>query len=207
MNLADNNLFAPASNSFARESQNGHFNILYHGTLAHRYGIDFLLRAVEIALREALNIKLTVHGRGDYLEVLRQLSDELKLGDHIKFSDQYLPIEQLPALISDANVGVVPYRRDVFTDGILPTKLMEYAAMGVPAIVARTPVIASYFDETMVEFFPAENVEELAKCIVSLYRDRQRLNELATNIQKFNSNYNWPKQKKGYIALVRELSN
>src|SRR5438874_8438514 len=32
------------------------------------------------------------------------------------------------------------YRRDVFTDGILPTKLLEYVALGIPAIVARTTV-------------------------------------------------------------------
>ena len=76
--------------------------------------------------------------------------------------------------------GLVPYRRDVFTDGILPTKLMEYAALGIPTVVARTPSISAYFDETMVEFFTAEDVEELAHYIRTLYYDQARLNERLT---------------------------
>jgi glycosyltransferase involved in cell wall biosynthesis len=147
-----------------------------------------------------------VHGRGEYLEDLCRLAQELGLSDHIQFSDHYVPTAEMPKLIVAADVGVVPYRRDVFTDGILPTKLMEYAALGMPAIVARTPCIEAYFDETMVDYFTAEDIEDLARCIQSLYHNSAHLRDIAQNIQKFNECYSWTTHQNVYVNLIKELT-
>lgn len=101
------------------------------------------------------------------------MAKELDLLDkHVHFSTKVLPVADLPDLIRSADVGLAPYRRDVFTDGIVPTKLMEYAALGMPAIAARTTAIEGYFKDTMVEFFTPGDVEDLARCIFRLYSDR-----------------------------------
>ena len=60
---------------------------------------------------------------------------------------------QLPPLIAQADAGVVPNRNDLFTDTLLPTKLLEYVALDTPVIAARTRTIAAYFDDSMVRFF------------------------------------------------------
>jgi glycosyltransferase involved in cell wall biosynthesis len=145
-----------------------------------------------------------VHGRGEYLEALRQLTQELGISDHIHFSDNFVPTPEMPKLISAADVGVVPYRRDVFTDGILPTKLMEYAARHTCHRNARPA--SAYFDESMVEFFTAEDIEDLARCIQSLYHDREHLSDIARSIQKFNIRYNWTSHQMVYVNLIKELT-
>lgn len=119
----------------------------------------------------------------------------------------YYPVSELPGFIPSADVGIVPYRRDIFTDGILPTKLMEYTALGVPAIVARTPAIEAYFDNTMVEFFTAGNVKELATAIRNLYQNQTRLQTLVQQSDKFNQCYNWTKQAADYTTLVEKLGS
>jgi glycosyltransferase involved in cell wall biosynthesis len=205
MNVADSKLFRRDAIE-VRSSQDGRFHLFYHGTLAQRYGIDLALRAVARLRHELPDVHLTIHGRGEFLGDLRRLAQELELGECVRFSTDYMPMEELPALIASANLALVPYRRDVFTDGILPTKLMEYAALGIPAIVARTPGISAYFDKTMVEFFTAEDVEELARCIQTLYHNRTRLDGLAHHIQKFNQRYNWASQKVEYVNLVKGLA-
>ncbi|HID61152.1 MAG TPA: glycosyltransferase, partial [Anaerolineae bacterium] len=135
-----------------------------------------------------------------------RMADELNLRENLVQFRPAVPAEQLPPLIAAADVGVVPYRDDVFTDSLLPTKLMEYAALGLPAIAARTTAIASYFDETMVQFFAPGDVEDLARCILTLYSDRKRLAQLAQGIEKFNRRYNWPAQSAEYVRLVDQLA-
>jgi glycosyltransferase involved in cell wall biosynthesis len=182
------------------------FQLLYHGTLAQRYGVDLTLKALAQVRRDLPDVRLTIHGRGDTLDDLRSLAKLLELNGAVTFSTEYVPTADLPRLIVSADVGLVPYRRDVFTDGILPTKLMEYAALGRPAIVARTPAISAYFDESMVEFFTADDVDELADRIRALYRDRARLDELSRNIQRFNQRYSWAQQRVEWINLAWRLA-
>jgi glycosyltransferase involved in cell wall biosynthesis len=76
----------------------------------------------------------------------------------------------------------------------------------LPSIVARTSAISAYFDETMVQFFTPGDVEELARCILTLYSDRARLAQLAQGVEKFNQHYNWAKLGAEYVALVERLS-
>jgi glycosyltransferase involved in cell wall biosynthesis len=206
MNLADDRVFRPISGISSADRDDRRFRLIYHGTLARRYGIDLALRALDLVRREIPEVHLTVHGLGEYLEPLLHLAGELGLNGHVTFSTQRVPTAELSRLITSADVGIVPYRRDVFTDGILPTKLMEYAALGIPAIVGRTPTISGYFDETMVEFFTAGDVEDLARCIRTLYQNRSRLEELGRNIQGFNQHYNWSSHKIEYVNLVKRLA-
>jgi glycosyltransferase involved in cell wall biosynthesis len=204
MNVADSRIFRPDCGSF-QPSWDNCFRLFYHGNLTDRYGVDIALHAVARLRDDLPDIRLTLHGRGGFLEHLQRLAEELELGDYVSFSTEYIPIEELPCLIACADLALVPYQSDVFTDGILPTKLMEYAALGVPAVVARTPAVEAYFDETMVQFFTPGDLEDVTRCIEELYQDRDRLAALAENIQRFNQQHNWTVEAARYVDLVDRL--
>lgn len=205
MNVADSRYFNQAVKSQVKNRPKA-FHLIYHGILVQRYGIDLVLRAFAIVKKELPDIELTIHGRGNYMEALMALAEDLNLGDSVHFSTTLLPLEDLPKLILSADVGLVPYHRDIFTDGILPTKLMEYTALGIPAIVARTPGIAAYFDDTMVEFFTPDNIDDLVKCIKNLYYNQDRLKTLANNTAKFNQKYSWSSQITAYTQLIETIT-
>jgi len=201
MNLPDPAIYGP---TVAAPHADGPFTLVYHGTLTERYGLDVALRAVAIA-RQELPLRLIIHGHGDLAEALPGLAAELGVADHVEFSTKRLPSEELPALLRRADAAVVPYRRDIFTDGILPTKLMEYVALGIPAIVSRTPVVEEYFDDSMVRFVPADDVEALAGAMVELGRDPAKRAEIARNAARFSERHAWPRTAAEYVAMVREL--
>jgi len=51
-----------------------------------------------------------------------------------------LPAADIPALLADASVCLMPYRQDVFNDTVFPVKLVEYMAAGKP--IVSTPIAA-----------------------------------------------------------------
>jgi glycosyltransferase involved in cell wall biosynthesis len=206
MNLADPRIFRPLCAQDVPPENNGRFRLFYHGSLPKRYGLDLVLQAMDRVRRQIPGIHLTIVGEGEHLESLKRMAEDLDLNErHVQFKE-IVPAEQLPPLIAAADIGVVPYRDDVFTDSLLPTKLMEYALMGLPCIVACTSAISIYFDETMVQFFTPNDHDDLARCILTLYSDRERRAELARGIQQFNRQHSWTAQRAEYVQLVGKLA-
>jgi glycosyltransferase involved in cell wall biosynthesis len=206
MNVADSRMFfreAPATEDAPDKSG---FELIYHGTFTYRYGLDLMIRALAEVRPSIPGVHLTLLGQGDAREPLIKLVEELKLEECVHFSPRTYRIEQLPPLIRQADVGIVANRNDVFTDGLLPTKMMEYVALGTPVIAARTSTISAYFDDDMVQFFEPGNVASLAQSIIILHSDPQRLAELKANSDKFNQTYRWDDLAANYVAIVDALN-
>lgn len=204
MNVADDHIFFPNNNKHDQTSPRNEFKLVYHGTLTERYGLDLALRAIDIVRHEIPGIHLKLIGRGDYVPILQQMIDELGINQYVSVDGLHLA-EELPGIIQSCDLGIVPYRNDIFTDGLLPTKLMEYAALGMPAIAARTTAIQAYFTDTNVEFFEPGNVEDLSRVIKYLYHNPDRLDQLAQGCQNFNTQYNWTKISAEYLGIVDNI--
>ena len=206
MNVPDDRLFhRNISCQTAGQNDDNTFCLIYHGVQSYRHGLDILLHAIHRVRSQIPGLQLILHGNGDAHKDLVNLANELQLTDCVHFSTKFVPVSQLPGLVFSADVGVVPYRRDIFTDGILPTKLMEYIALGMPAITSRTPVIETYFDETMVCFFEPDNIDELASSILTLYRNPARREALVQGSAQFMQKYSWSTQADNYVHLVDQL--
>jgi glycosyltransferase involved in cell wall biosynthesis len=203
MNVADERIFTP----LGTHRRNGTFNLVYHGTVTRRYGLDIAMRAVDLVRDDIPGIKLTILGKGDDMPRLAQLRRELHLEREVDLRDEYLAAEQLSEVLSDADLGVVPYLDDVFTDALLPTKLMEYAVVGLPCVASRTTAIHEYFHDAMVEFFAPGDADEMAQRIRDLYRSEGRRAALARRSANFTARYSWDRIGAEYVGLVGALGN
>jgi glycosyltransferase involved in cell wall biosynthesis len=204
MNVADEHVFHPVEQRPVHTAGRDGFRLIYHGGLWQRYGIDLLVQAVDQLRSEIPGIHITLIGQGDILPDLRRSIEQKSLQEHITLQPKCLA-EELPAIILGCDLAVVPYRADVFTDSLLPTKLMEYAALGMPAVASRTTAIETYFKDTNCEFFTPGDAEDLARCILWLYQHPERRTQLAQGSQKFNLRYNWSELSAGYVNLVDRL--
>lgn len=177
--------------------------LIYHGNITYRYGLDVVLSAMHRILPDAPEIRFIIRGEGDYLPLLQVQITQLGLEAHVQVVREALPTEQLPRFLSQAHVGVVPYRNGLFTDGIIPTKLLEYTFLGLPSIVSRTTAIQDYFDASMVKFVTPGDVESMAESLLDIYRHPEQLVTLRGNLSRFTSTYRWEEQAKAYLHLCQ----
>jgi glycosyltransferase involved in cell wall biosynthesis len=205
MNVADDAIFRPPAVLPPLPRDPNGLRLIYHGNLTQRYGLDLAIRAVDRLRDEIPGIRLTLLGNGDAVDELRGLIEELAVGQYVELINEVRPTADLPDFIRAADLGIAPYRNDPFTDGLLPTKLMEYAALGMPAVAARTTAIESTFGGTMVELFAPGDADALAECLRALHRDPARLEMLRAGAIRFNERYSWSQIGAAYVALVERL--
>jgi glycosyltransferase involved in cell wall biosynthesis len=208
MNLADERIFHPPARPGPSRSRSSGapFRLLYHGTVTHRYGLDLAVRAVARLRDDITGIRLTILGQGDQMPELVDLVRELRLDGHVDLQDRLLPAEALPEVIAAADLGVVPYRDDVFTDGLVPTKLLEYAAMALPCVAARTTAIETTFGDSVVAYSAPGDVEALACTIRELWQDPAAAERLAAGSRRFTERHSWARAGRDYASLVASLS-
>lgn len=200
MNAADPAIFAPRE--AAPESDE--FVIVYHGTFTERYGVLLLVRAMADLSIEGARLHLL--GDGDIRDEIVALVEELKLGDIVTLSPGMLDASQVVPVIESASVGVVPNLSNVFTDGLLPTKLLEYVAVRVPVVAARTPMIESYFADDQVAYFEPGNMADLVATIEKLHANPDLGAEMAANAARFCDVHGWAAESARYVALLDRLS-
>jgi len=200
MNVADPALFARRADAAEDET----FSILYHGTFTHRYGVDLLVEAVAILRTRPTSprLRLWLLGDGDYRAEIEAAVARLGLSDIVELSPGMLAVSDLEPYLERADVGVVPNRSSVFTDDLLPTKLIEYVTVGIPVVAARTPMIESYFDDDMVEYFKPGDAEDLAARLEELAASPSRRHDLATAADRFAKAHRWEDLAGSYVSLV-----
>jgi glycosyltransferase involved in cell wall biosynthesis len=205
MNVPDNRTFKPRTPKSIK-APDARFVIVYHGTLARRLGLDLAIEAMAKVKPVIRHAQLRIIGAGEERDSLIALRDRLGLQDVVIFSDGFVPVEKIPEMVVDADIGLIPIRISSGTDIMLPTKLLEYVNIGIPCIVPKTGTIMRYFDNEMVKFFEAENVDSLANAIVELYQDPDKRNSLAQQaMERFGKRYNFEEQKRVYTRLVADL--
>jgi glycosyltransferase involved in cell wall biosynthesis len=178
------------------------FRIVYHGTITRRLGLDLAVRAFERIAAACPNARLQVFGTGDAAEDLATQIAASDAGRAIHFSNKMFRVESIAQMIQGAAVGIVPNRRDVATEYMLPVKMLEYIYLGIPVIAPRLRAIQYYFAEGQVVFYEPGNVDELAACIRRLYLNPAERESLVHRSAEFAKKFSWETLKEDLFKVV-----
>ena len=184
----------------------GTFSIICHGTISKRLGLDTSLAALALLHQRFPLIRLKIVGAGDYLDELKALSRKLRIESAISFENP-VPIQELAAKIGEANVGLVPHNESSATHLMLPVKLLEYAALGIPVICARLRTIEHYFSGKSVRYFSPNNAGQLARAIQDLYLDPALRASLSSSAATVVKGLSWPIHSRRFCDAVDSLLN
>ncbi len=189
-------------------SPNGRLTMIYPGTVSYLHGVDVAIRAVSVARKEFPDLELHIYanyGNLDYYHSLLDLQKRLGLDSNVFFHDP-VPIEELGGIYSRATLGVVPKRGGIFSGEAFSTKILEFMAAGLPIVASRTKIDEFYFDDEMITFFEPENSDDMARSIVQLARNPQRLRSQVEHCRRFISDNTWDRKKALYVEIVNRLT-
>jgi len=210
LNLPDDRIFdpdAPAPAATVPEDPEAAFRLIYHGTLAHRHGLDRAVEALALVARRFPGVAMTIIGEGDHLPVLLRLREELRLRDRLEIDGAFHPIEEIVPRLRAAHLAVIPTRAEVSTDYMLPTKLLEYLALGIPAVCTPTRTVRHYFGETHPLYLDDDSPLGVARKVMEA-----RLNYAGIVAQtvetraRFFGQLRWSTHKRIYLELLKRLT-
>ncbi len=199
-------LFDPARAVPRAFRQDGSLRLVYAGALTPTYELDVVVDAVGIVAtgRPDLDVRLDVYGRGDSEGPMRERISALGLDGRVVLHGR-IPLEDVPAAVAAADLGVAPTRRDRFTDVSLSTKLFEYAAMGRPVVASRLPTVERYFGPETVATYEPGDAADLARVVTRLAEDPvERASRVAATAERI-AELSWDREAARYEALVESL--
>jgi glycosyltransferase involved in cell wall biosynthesis len=181
------------------------FTVVHHGSIVERYGADLAVRAVARLRDRIPALRLRIYGDGDFRPHVAALVDELGLADRVVLNRGFVPLEQLLPQVASADAAIVPHRADPFTDTILPNKLLEYLALGLPTVTTRTRTVMWHVPEDTVEYCAPNDVDAMACAIERLWSQPEYRRSLAARSRAFSQQHSWNEAAAAYCLAVDEL--
>ena len=203
MNSADTQLFDPARHPRRPFMEDAELRLIHHSSLLRIYGAGTLVEAVAL-LDATLPTRLDIFGDGPYRAELEAVVARSGASDRVRLHGP-VPIDELPALIAAADVGVVPTLPEPYMRLSLSTKLLEYAAMGIPIVASDLATFRAHFSDEAVHYVPGGDAGALAAAFRSLAADPVAAARLGAEAHRQAATYRWEAQAARYLEIVNGL--
>lgn len=166
----------------------GRFTVMYSGVLGVGYDFDVILDAARI-LEKMKEIVFVIRGVGELASKLQKRIKESNVKNVI-LDSSFLSKDELSALLSSADVFVLPMTCTSLVDEGLPAKVFEYQAYGKPIVCISDGEPAKYVKSTESGLVVKPNdAHGLADAVVGLYSDRKLASELGWKGQQHVSKH------------------
>ncbi|NIA24103.1 MAG: glycosyltransferase [Gammaproteobacteria bacterium] len=141
--------------------------MVFTGSVAVRYGIDDVIRALA-EVRDAIpGIRFRIVGEGEDEKRLADLAAELGVADQIEFLGR-VAYRDIPSVLADAWVGVNVPKPDALGGLSFSNKIVEWVLLGIPVIAGRSSTLLRYFPEGTLIYVQPGDPGEIAAALVRL---------------------------------------
>ena len=146
-----------------------------------------------------LDMTLLIVGDGDLYTYLSKLASKTKK----IVTTGRKSFEDIPALLSAADICVLPSQNNHITANIVPIKLYEYMAAGKPVIASNLPGIMQEFGNNHGILY-CNNIEEMVKFARQL-RDNNEIETVGEKGRQYVASSDWAIISNRYRAVFIDL--
>jgi glycosyltransferase involved in cell wall biosynthesis len=203
MNSADGRLFDPSRHERRPFRADGTVRLIHHSNFQRIYGLDVAIEGLA-RIRDDLPWRLDVYGDGPWRPQIEAAIERTAADERVTLHGR-VPMDDLPALLAGADIGLVPSLAEPYMEYSLSTKLLEYAAMGVPTIATDLATFRHHFTDQALRYVPGGDPEALCAAVESMAADPTGTVAMGREAQRQAAEYDWAVQKGRYLEIVERL--
>lgn len=190
-----------------KEPQAAEFTIAYVGTVCPERGSAALVKAAGLCQQRGIKLHIDFVGAVDH-EHRRELEDLIRsFGlENVRLHGRLLP-EEAWRVAARCHLGIALTNPTPNLINSLPTKALEYMALGKPVLASRIPLL-----RTIVEANGAglcvdpNNVDEIADAIENVVHNPERWQEAGRHGKEaVTREWSWEEESKKLLKLYRDL--
>lgn len=168
-NVPDGRVFARHAHPRGGGRVDGRFTLIYPGTIAPRYGLEVAIRALPSLVSRIPGLELVIlGGQTAHAADLAHLADALGVRSHLRL-EPAVSLHEVPGRIAQADLGIYPALPDPHMSIAIPSKVLEFAMMGVPVVASRLPALERLFPDTAIRYVEPADADALARAVLDLY--------------------------------------
>jgi glycosyltransferase involved in cell wall biosynthesis len=199
----DLNLIEKVKSQVDRTSPRNTINVGYLGSFSWWQGVDILVQAVALLRETVPNIKLFLIGDGE----LRPLIEKMCKTSNILYEiTGFLPHEEALRHLAMLEVLVLPSKRMTTRESIIPIKVIEAWALGIPVVVTKHYV---YLVNKIKDFedviFCEPEPRNVANALLTILADGKLKKKLEKNGPQLAMQFNYDQIAEKLLSALRSL--
>jgi len=180
--------------------------ILYYGTIAERQGLHNAVKAMHHLIKDIPNSTLDIYGiyEMSYRKKLESLNTELNLENNVILHGSIIR-EQIPDIINEHDIGIVPHPCTEYLNLSLPTKAFEYVTSGLPVVSTRIESLFKTLNDDCITYVENGNPKDLSEAIKYLCLNPEVRKSRVDSAYKSMKEISGHVMNKRYVDLIDKM--
>jgi len=179
--------------------------LFYAGGINIHRGLQVVIKAVSLIIKEKQNIRLNIIGKGSYQSHLEKLVNDLNLENHIKFLG-WKNLNEISKLLAKSDIALIPHLKSEQTDCSSPNKLYQYIYAKKPILTSNCDSLVRIVKETKSGLVYTHNSpEDFKKMFFKLLINQNSIIDLEHGSNLINSKYNWSVDSDRLVGLYNNF--
>ncbi|TNE76506.1 MAG: glycosyltransferase WbuB [Bacteroidetes bacterium] len=177
----------------------------YGGIIGHAQGLDLLIKA-SVNIDQSLPFRIVLQGAGPLKDELMSMANQLH-ANKVLFLPP-VPKAEMPFVLKEVDVALVPLRKLELFQGAIPSKIFEALAMEKALLLGVDGEARRHFIDRGKAglFFEPENCDDLTEKMTTLIKDRNTMIEMGANGRAYVvEHFNRDKIAEGLIQVLKDV--